>query len=884
MYRYSLDSTPKKHICPACKKKTFVRYKDSATNADLPAQYGRCDRELECTYHLNPYQDGYAKGEASDYILTVEEPKPPSLHTMQIVNKSVKSRENNFAVFLTTLLGEDAGDHLLKWKVGTSNKKWQGATIFWYITQNGDVRGGKVMLYDPTTGKRVKATPTPISWAHVLLGLKDFNLSQCLFGEHLLTDKPVCIVESEKTAIIASYYLPEFDWLATGGLSNLSERNTKVLSDKQVWLIPDCGGEEKWTEKAKYIEIKNGVKFNISKCLLGLEQGVDIADVLIESDRDKYIELLRNEITTYVSEVPATIASQKTKEYQRIEEIISFFHTNNLSASFEDSEKRMLAYSLGQAFTRNDAIELFIKSLSLDKQVIETNPKVLYDQFIEQLPKGKSYSLGILVNIFKKKGFIPKEFNPQRFWEIGAEGGIKFYEENFIPFLRGLGFYQWTFDEKFYQFVRVDAHLVRIVNEKNIVATANTEIESSSARVKNRFDVICKEYTSKTKLQQLPVRDFAFKKCTLKNGYLPFANGCVEMSHNTQPELKPYGKEYIWKEQQINFNLDLTSEDEAIDSIFAQFCFKAMAQEPSRLSDLMRTIGYMLHNYKDEVLTRAIIFTDERLSQSRDEAHGRTGKGLVMKAVSKMLPMVSHEKAKVIDNFMWENITPGVTQIYLFEEVDKDFDFSDLFGLITGNLTYNVKNVSKVTVPFERTPKFILTTNFAMKGIGASHEARQKIIEFSDYFNGTTRTPASEFGCHFFSDQWDTNEWNRFYSFMVYCLSAYLQEGLTETNVFNSLRKKLVIETTFNFAEFARTAVPIGEWFSAKQLTDKFNIEYQDYLSTNLHSKTMIRYIKTKLCGIYEYKFEEERRQEMGSRETYFRLSQKNPAKDHRVN
>jgi hypothetical protein len=519
MYRYSLDPTSKKHICPACKKKTFVRYKDSATNADLPAQYGRCDRELECTYHLNPYQDGYAKGEASEYILKVEEPKPPSLHTMQIVDKSVKSRENNFAVFLTTLLGDDTGDHLLKWKVGTSNKKWQGATIFWYITQSGDVRAGKVMLYDPNTGKRVKASPTPISWAHVLLGLQDFNLSQCLFGEHLLTDKPICIVESEKTAIIASYYLPEFDWLATGGLSNLNERNTKVLSDKQVWLIPDRGGEEKWTEKAKYIEIKNGIKFNISKCLLGLEQGIDLADVLIESGRDKYIESFRDEITTHVAQVPATIATEKSKEYQRIEEIISFFHTNNLSASFEDSEKRMLAYSLGQAFARNDAIELFIKSLSLDKQVIETNPKVLYDQFIEQLPKGKSYSLGILVNIFKKKGFIPKEFNPQRFWEIGTEGGIKFYEENFIPFLRGLGFYQWTFDEKFYQFVRVDAHLVRIVNEKNIVATANTEIESSSARVKNRFDVICKEYTSKTKLQQLPVRDFAFKKCTLKSGY-----------------------------------------------------------------------------------------------------------------------------------------------------------------------------------------------------------------------------------------------------------------------------------------------------------------------------------------------------------------------------
>ncbi len=41
-----------------------------------------------------------------------------------------------------------------------------------------------------------------------------------LFGEHLLPmnrGKPVAIVESEKTALVAAYYLPEYVWLASGG-------------------------------------------------------------------------------------------------------------------------------------------------------------------------------------------------------------------------------------------------------------------------------------------------------------------------------------------------------------------------------------------------------------------------------------------------------------------------------------------------------------------------------------------------------------------------------------------------------------------------------------------------------------------------------------------
>ena len=119
-----------------------------------------------------------------------------------------------------------------------------GSTVFWQIDTKGNIHTGKVMQYDPKTGKRVKQPINKISWVHTVLKLHDFNLLQCLFGEHLLIDnnKPVAIVESEKTAIIASIYLPDMIWLACGGCGNLSIKLCGSLKGRKVLLFVPTSG------------------------------------------------------------------------------------------------------------------------------------------------------------------------------------------------------------------------------------------------------------------------------------------------------------------------------------------------------------------------------------------------------------------------------------------------------------------------------------------------------------------------------------------------------------------------------------------------------------------------------------------------------------------
>jgi len=86
-----------------------------------------------------------------------------------------------------------------------------------------------------------------IDWVHNKLKKsgtlpQDFNLQQCFFGEHLLAlypDKTVAIVESEKSALIASAVFPDLIWLPAGNLNGLSIEKCHVLKRRDVMLYPD---------------------------------------------------------------------------------------------------------------------------------------------------------------------------------------------------------------------------------------------------------------------------------------------------------------------------------------------------------------------------------------------------------------------------------------------------------------------------------------------------------------------------------------------------------------------------------------------------------------------------------------------------------------------
>lgn len=214
--------------------------------------------------------------------------------------KYVRKTENNFK--LNTMVQsmslyfnkQSIKEVIHKYRIGTS-KTWQGATVFWYIDNKGKVCSGEVMKYENLYNEPIGFEGKPfidsirtILYKQGFIG-DNFNQKSILFGEHLLKDnkKPIGIVESEKTAIMASLMYPNFTWLATGINYSLTFEKIKVLMKNDVTLFPTNDKFHLWYKKAfeygfkisllakKEFGYSDNPKADLSNCILEMLQSYE---------------------------------------------------------------------------------------------------------------------------------------------------------------------------------------------------------------------------------------------------------------------------------------------------------------------------------------------------------------------------------------------------------------------------------------------------------------------------------------------------------------------------------------------------------------------------------------------------------------------------------
>ena len=267
MSRYHLQKyagISSRHTCPACERpRCFTLYIDDNGNALHPT-VGRCDHESSCAYHYTPRQYFHdhpehhyhpERSEGSFTRHTRPDRASPGIIPQNLIPPP--SAANHLITYLSTMLPSSAIDRIIAdYRLASTPDQ---AIIFLQIDQDNQCRTGKIMQYDPSTGHRIKDPDKPgrINWLHSILKRRkqlppDWQLTQCLFGEHLLPQHPnktVALVESEKTAIICSAMMPQYLWLATGGKSGLTSERLSSLKGRKIIVFPDIDAFKDWQQK-----------------------------------------------------------------------------------------------------------------------------------------------------------------------------------------------------------------------------------------------------------------------------------------------------------------------------------------------------------------------------------------------------------------------------------------------------------------------------------------------------------------------------------------------------------------------------------------------------------------------------------------------------------
>jgi len=224
---------------------------------------------------------------------------------------------------------------------------------------------------------------------------------------------------------------------------------------------------------------------------------------------------------------------------------------------------------------------------------------------------------------------------------------------------------------------------------------------------------------------------------------------------------------------------------------------------------------------------KAIILNDEVITENPE---GGTGKGLLIQGL-RQIRRVSILDGKTFDDkksFPYQTVSPE-TQILVFDDVVKNFNFENKFSLVTEGMTLERKNKDAIKLKVEDSPKMVISTNYAIKGEGNSHDRRRFELEVSQHY-GRKVTPYDEFGRQLFDD-WDSKEFARFDNYMVRCLQLYLSEGLMPQNAKNIRMRKFIAETSMEFYEWVKDPenCPTDTRHEKQQYFEKFINEYKDY-------------------------------------------------------
>jgi hypothetical protein len=419
---------------------------------------------------------------------------------------------------------------------------------------------------------------------------------------------------------------------------------------------------------------------------------------------------------------------------------------------------------------------------------------------------------------------ISNEADDDDFWFYDKKQNIKIDPLKYKLFLERNGFKKFFFADSLKpSFVKIESNIVSETSVEKIkdfvlnylLNNNETDVFSYLASYQNLF--------TDSFLAMLETIELMMLTDDRKKSYIAFQNGILEVTEDNvflNEYINVNG--YIWKNQIIKRDF---IESDNLENDYEKFINNISNKEPL---SMQCAIGYLLHTYKNKINNKAIILNDEVIS---DNPEGGTGKGLLVQGL-KEIRRVGILDGKSFDDkksFPYQTISQD-TQILVFDDVKKNFDFESKFSLVTEGITLERKGKDAIKLGVEHSPKMLISTNYAIKGEGNSHDRRRHEIEIAQYYNSKL-TPFDDFNRTLFDD-WDENDYIRFDNYMVNNIQLYLKNGLLkQTNAKNIKLRKFISETSQEFYEWCNYEDNeiVNIRLNKRNTFDQFVNDYQDY-------------------------------------------------------
>lgn len=449
---------------------------------------------------------------------------------------------------------------------------------------------------------------------------------------------------------------------------------------------------------------------------------------------------------------------------------------------------------------------------------------------------------------------IEEENSQQTFWEKNDKGVIKIVHVLFKQFLEDNGFYKFCPEgSRNYVFVKVTNNLIDHTTEKEIKDFILEHlIQLDDLSIYNYFaDNV--RYFREEFLTLLSTIDIYFIEDTKDSSYLYYKNCAVKVTKDTVTPIDYIDLGgYVWSDHVIDRKFTICDFD---GCDYKTFISRICNDNPERTKTMESTIGFLMHGYKNLSYCPAVILNDEIISDNPD---GGTGKGLFMNALSQMKKLVVIDgKAFAFEKSFPYQLVSADTQILCFDDVKKHFDFERLFSVVTEGLTLEKKNKDAIKIPFAKSPKIAITTNYALKGEGNSFARRKWEVELYQHYN-KKNTPLDEFKKHFFAE-WDDIDWCKFDNYMISCMKNYLVEGLVKSDSVTQSVRNLGAATSHEFIEWcglisgeeSSSNLTINTRLRKQDLYYDFISEYPDYAPKSKMTISRIKFYK----WLYSYAF-----------------------------